>query len=152
MQGCVSWCAGCRDTRYRSRICRPPSWMSILLRTSSAHAAEHALNPSALDQTITHGGLGQDVFGLGGIILQFVPQVSHVDAYVMPVVGMRGTPYLTQDLPVRHHLAGIRDEKSQQAVFDGRQIDRGRALAHGAQAHVDGDVAELKDCAVSGAP
>src|ERR1700692_1895330 len=147
MRGCVSWCAGCRDTRYRSPICRPPSWMSIRPGTSTAHA-EHvrsSLDPSALDQTITDGGLGQDVFGLGGIILQFVPQVSHVDAYVMPIVGMRGTPHLSQDLPVRQHLAGIRDQKSEQAVFDGRQMDRGRALAHGAQAHIDDDVAELKD-------
>ena len=76
MQGCVSWSAGCRDTRYRSRICRPPSWMSIRLRISSARGAEHArggLDPSALDQAIADRGLGQDVLGLGGIILQFVP-------------------------------------------------------------------------------
>src|SRR6266403_4317924 len=102
MQDCVSWCAGCRGTRCRSRICRPPGWTSIRLRTSSVHAAEHArsgLNPSALDQAITDGGLGQDVFGLGGIVLQFVPQMSHVDAYVMPVLGMRRTPHFTQNLP-----------------------------------------------------
>jgi hypothetical protein len=76
MQGCVNWCAGCRGTRYRSRICRPPNWMSIRLRISSVRAAEPArsgLDSSALDQTITDRGLGQDVFGLGGIILQFVP-------------------------------------------------------------------------------
>jgi len=49
------------------------------------------------------------VFGLGGIVFQFVPQMAHGYAHVMSIFGMRRTPYFSQNLPVGQHLACIGD-------------------------------------------
>ena len=85
------------------------------------------------------------MFGLRGIILQLLPQMTHVDPHVVAIRRVRGAPDFTQDLTMREYLAGICDQQGQQAIFDRRQVYRRPAFVNGAQAQINFDVAELED-------
>ena len=99
------------------------------LRARGAAAAPLRINLSrALHQPVSDRRLGQDMLGLRRIVLELLTQVAHVDPHVVAVLGVRGTPYLAQDLAVREHLAGVGDEQAQQAIFDRRQMNRRPAL------------------------
>src|SRR5882757_6596171 len=69
---------------------------------------ELALATGVLHQPIPHSRFGQDMFRLRGVILELLPQMSHVNAHIVTVLGMRRSPHFAQYLPMREHLAGIR--------------------------------------------
>src|ERR1700685_3324380 len=71
---------------------------------------ESFLASRGLHQTIADRRLGQNMLGLRGIILELVPQMAHVNAHVVAVFGVRGSPDFAQDLPVREYLAGVGDQ------------------------------------------
>src|ERR1700727_365933 len=100
-----------------------------------------ALRSGVLHQSIAHRRLGQNVLWLRGIVLEFLPQMSHVYTNIVAILGMRGSPYLAQDLSMRQHFAGIRDQKTEQAVLDRGQMNRDAGLVRGSQAQIDTDVA-----------
>ena len=106
--------------------------------------AERGSRPRLLDQPITYRRFGQDVLGLRRIVLEFLPQMSHVNTHVMPILRVCGTPHLAQDLPMSEYFAGIGDEQCQHAVLDGRQMNHGTAFARSSQVQIDFDIAELE--------
>ena len=52
-------------------------------------------------QPVAHGRLGQQVFGLRRVNFELLAQVTHVNAQVMALLGVRRSPDLAQQLPVR---------------------------------------------------
>src|SRR3979411_2033615 len=79
------------------------------------------------------------------IVLQFLPQMTHVYAHVVAILRVRRAPDFAQDLTVREHLAGVRDQQAQQAILDRGQVYQRPALVDIAQAQINLDVAELED-------
>src|SRR5258708_1799822 len=105
-------------------------------------ALRDSSNSRVLHQSIAHGRFGQNVPGLRRVVLEFLPQMSHIYAHVVSVLGMRGPPYLAQDLSMREDFAGIGDQETEQPILDRRQMYRRVPLVRRTQTEVDFDVAE----------
>ena len=61
----------------------------------------------SLGQTIAHADLRKEVFGLGGVFLDFAADIGHVDPEDLIVSSCPGTPQLLDDGVVSQHFAGI---------------------------------------------
>src|SRR3982750_4710621 len=61
-------------------------------------------------------------------------QLSHIDAQVLHMIPLVGTPDLLEQLPVRHHSSGMPDQGGEQLVFGRRKVG-----LHGAQEHLSPD-------------
>src|SRR5512136_1389298 len=68
--------------------------------------------------------LGEHVARPGGIGLQFPTELGSVDAEVVSLLRVVRTPDLIEQLMVRQELSGVPDQRRQQAILDGRQMDR----------------------------
>ena len=66
------------------------------------------------NQPVTHARLGDEMFGLRGVGLQFLAQMRDVDAQVMRLFHRLRPPNFRQQLAVRQNLAGVLHEQSQQ--------------------------------------
>src|SRR5260221_14659268 len=97
-------------------------------------ALRDSLNSRLLHQAIAHGRFGQDVPGLRRVVLEFLPQMSHIHAHVVSVLGMRGPPHLAQDLSMREDFAGIGDQETEQSILARSQMNRRAPLVRRTQA------------------
>lgn len=75
-------------------------------------------------QTVTHARFGKQMAWLSRFALNLGPQLGHVEAKVVGVVGEVGSPHLTQELLVCDNLAGAARQASQEFVFGRSQTDR----------------------------
>ena len=95
-------------------------------------------------QFCTPGRIPRDdaVFRIG--IPQLLAQVGDVHPQVVRIFLMLGAPDFTEKLAVGHHLALMEQQKAQNAVFLGGQMDFLLPLLHapGAQVHNDGSQPE----------
>ena len=76
------------------------------------------------DESVAHANLGLKVFRLRGITLKFVSEVTHVNAQIVAALDVARPPYLGEQLSLRDHAAGVSDERSEQPIFNGRQMHR----------------------------
>src|ERR1017187_9092501 len=74
------------------------------------------------DQTIADAGLSGEQFRLRGVGLQFLPQVSQIDAQVVGLLDIVRPPNLAENLTVCEHFPGMLDKESQERVFSGGQL------------------------------
>src|SRR5664280_1664977 len=58
-------------------------------------------------EAITNAALGQDVFGVGWILLQFLAEIVDIKPYIMWLVPILIAPDLGKQLVVRGHPPGI---------------------------------------------
>ena len=73
-------------------------------------------------EPVANTGFGQQVAGASRVHLQFAPELGHVDAEVVCLVGVRGAPHVKEELAMGQDLASVADERGQQPVFDWRQV------------------------------
>lgn len=58
-------------------------------------------------QSIADGSFRLQIFRLGRVVLQFLPEMSHIDAQIVPAFRVRRPPHLTQQLRVCDHPSGV---------------------------------------------
>src|SRR5262245_22341273 len=85
--------------------------------------ARRDLGPVGLAQPIADAGLGQDQPRLAGIGLELGAQLPDIDAQILGLARLGGSPDLAQKLLVRNHAASVAHQQTQQVVFLGRQPD-----------------------------
>src|SRR5256885_17139797 len=74
------------------------------------------------DQAVAEPGLREEMPRRERVGLELVAQLLHIDAQVMGIVGVRGTPNLGQKLPVRHGQARVLGERGDETEFDRREV------------------------------
>ncbi len=77
------------------------------------------------------------------IAFELVAELFHVDAQIMAVLDMRGTPDVAQELAVRDHHTEVLGETGQQTKLDGRQMNLRARSPHLSSLKVHGDFPEL---------
>src|SRR6266540_6943171 len=75
-----------------------------------------------LGDPISHTRLRDDDARIIGVSLDFLTQVPNVDAQVLSILRMRGSPHGSENLPVGHDLAGVPCKKRQELEFLWRQL------------------------------
>ena len=58
-------------------------------------------------EPVAHTGFREKVAWSSRVGFEFLAQLCHIDAQVMRMLYVRGTPNIAQELPVSQHLAGI---------------------------------------------
>src|SRR5882762_2159298 len=71
------------------------------------------LAAGVLHQPIPDRRFGQDVLRLRRVVLELLPQVTHINAYVVTILGMRRSPHFAQNLPMREHLARVCNQQTE---------------------------------------
>lgn len=72
---------------------------------------------------ITDAGLGDDVSGVVGIILQLLAQVADIRPQIFPFFLIFAAPDAGEQVPVQHHPAGVTHQMIEQLVFSGGEAD-----------------------------
>ena len=93
---------------------------SFCLRFSAPGLGKSALQPKA----VPHAGFGQQESWPGGIGLDLLAELVHVDAEVMAFLAGAGAPDFVKELAVGHDLVGVFHQHAEQAVFVGSQMNR----------------------------
>ena len=121
-----------RQVTARPRVTRHPHRHLAMARHSNTHHLQERLRAIRTDrrslykkgacqlarpfflsgaalaiESIANCSFRHQILRLRGIAFQLGPQVTHVDADIVAAVVVSGSPYLAQQLTVRHHLAGI---------------------------------------------
>src|SRR5207244_34122 len=87
-------------------------------------------------EPVADAGLGQQIAWPGGVGLELAPQVRHVHAQVVRLLGGLRPPHLLQQLPMRDDLARVMPERHQQPVLDRREVHLCAADGHPARGEV----------------
>src|SRR2546426_11917381 len=82
-----------------------------------------ARSRSVRAQTVADAGLRLEEAGAGGIALQLVAELAHVDAHVVGLAHGPRTPDLAQELPMSDDLARVLDQGREQLVLRPGQVD-----------------------------
>lgn len=96
-------------------------------------------------KAVADTGFGEDVLRPRRIVLDLLPEMPHIDANVVAVLGMGWAPNGLQELAMGEDGIGIGDQVGQQPEFDRRQVNRLPILFDDAFAEVDANVAELEN-------
>ncbi len=71
------------------------------------------MNNHSWHKTITDSGFGNEMAGAGGIFLQFLSQVTHINTQIVTVLDGVRAPDLVQQLPLGEHFARIIQQHGQ---------------------------------------
>jgi hypothetical protein len=93
-------------------------------------------------QSVAHSGFGLKIFGLRGVVFEFLPQVAHVNAQIMTILNIGGTPDFVQQLPLSYYPAQIADQCRKQLELDGGQVYLFDSSKNQAFWQIDYDVTE----------
>jgi hypothetical protein len=55
--------------------------------------------------------------------LELAPELRDLEAQALAVLRAGRPPHIREELPMRQHLAGVTDERVQELVLDGREVD-----------------------------
>src|SRR6516162_11780120 len=81
----------------------------------------------------------------GWVRLQLLPEPPDKYSEVLHLIRLRRPPYFAEQMAVGQHLAGMRDEVTQQVEFFGRQLDLLAATGDVATYEIDREVPRDKD-------
>src|SRR6185436_10610257 len=77
-----------------------------------------------IHKAIANTALCENIFRVGGVLLQFLAEVINIETYVMRFVAVFVAPDLDENLVMRHDPPGILHEMIQQAIFGGTQLNQ----------------------------
>ena len=98
-----------------------------------------------LGQAVSDSGFGAQVPGAGWIRLELSTQLQHIDAQVVSLIAVVGTPYFPQELSMRNNLVGVSEQNFQQFVFDASEMDFSTLDEHAPLGEINFDLACTKN-------
>ena len=96
-------------------------------------------------KAVAHSGFREQESRAGGIGLNFLAELIHVDAKVMAFLTGAGAPDFVQELAVGHDPVGIFHQHAKHAIFIGGQMNRLAVDGDFAPAKVDAKLAGFED-------
>src|SRR5665213_3367407 len=96
-------------------------------------------------QTVADAGFGLEVAGTGWVLLEFAAELGDVNAQVLGLFGVLGTPDFVEQLALRHDAAGVFNEDLEEFVFVGGEVDFLASDGDEAFFEIGLDVAEADD-------
>ena len=76
------------------------------------------LNNNSKHKPIPNTGFSNEVAGAGGILLQFLSQMSHINTQIMTVFDRVWPPHLVKELALGEHFPGVIQQHRQQAELN----------------------------------
>jgi len=73
-------------------------------------------------EAVSDPDLGEEKARLGGVRLELMAELRHIDAQIMAVLEVVRSPDLFEKLPVGQHHAGMFHEDGEQTVLDGGEV------------------------------
>ncbi len=93
----------------------------LFCRPDKAFTPDPAFN-RLKHKPITNTGFSNEMAGAGGILFQFLSQMSHINTQIVTVFDRVWPPYLVKELALGEHFSGIVEQHRQQAKFNWRKM------------------------------
>ena len=100
-------------------------------------------NQSSPDEPVAHAGFGDQVPRMARLGFELAAELRKVEAQVVGLGLVRGTPDLLQQLPLADELAGMAHEHLEDMPFGRREVHDLTVPAHLSVGEVDGEVRRL---------
>ena len=91
---------------------------------------------------VADAGFREQMYRLGRIRLQLLPQVPHIDPQIVAVFNGVWSPHLAQQLPLGQHFARVVQQRRQQTKLYRRKVHFLASAQHSAGRNIHGNVGE----------